>query len=112
MQSMYGTSGSSTYQTQINTLQAAKAIGTTLIAVTGVGPIRALANVMILAPLKNKVYDYLASAMNPQSPDVVHDKYTESILAEVMSSQQTESKRESAPRFIRPKKKKDLRYRD
>jgi hypothetical protein len=108
---MYGSSGSSTYQTQINTLQAAQAVGTTLIAVTGVGPVRALFNVMIVAPLKNKVYDYLGSKMNPQSPDVVHDKYSESILAEVMSSQQTESKRESAPRFIRPKKKKDLRYR-
>ena len=46
--------------------------------------------------------------MNPQTPDVVVDKYTESILAEVMSSQQTESKLESAPRFIRPKKKERL----
>jgi hypothetical protein len=39
---------------------------------------------------------------------IVYDPYTESILAEVESSQQTESKLESAPRFIRPKKNKRL----
>jgi len=52
----------------------------------------------------------VSDAMNPQTPDITYDKYTESILAEVMSSQQTESKLESAPRFIRPKKKKKLLY--
>lgn len=52
----------------------------------------------------------ISDAMNSQTPDVTYDKYTESILAEVMSSQQTESKLESAPRFIRPKKKKKLLY--
>jgi hypothetical protein len=50
----------------------------------------------------------VAESMAEQSRNVTYDKYTESILAEVMSSQQTESKLESAPRFIRPKKKKRL----
>jgi len=44
------------------------------------------------------------------SLDITYDPYIESILAEVESSQQTESKLESAPRFIRPKKKKKLLY--
>lgn len=52
----------------------------------------------------------ISDAVNPQTPDVTYDKYTESILAEVMSSQQSESRLESAPRFIRPKKKKKLLY--
>ena len=112
MQSMYGSSGSSTYQTQINTLEAASALGLTLAHVTGVGPIRALANVMIVAPLKHKVYDYLGSKLDPQGPDIVHDKYSESILAEAMSYQQPKRRHESAPTFIRPKKKKVLVYRN
>ena len=111
IQSMYGSSGSTTYQTQINTGEAAKALVFAVSSVSGVGPIRAVANMMIIAPLKHKVYDYLGSRMDPQTPSVVHDKYSESILAEVVSSQQTESKLESAPRFIRPKKKKKLLYR-
>ena len=52
----------------------------------------------------------VSDAMNSQTPDVTYDPYTESILAEMMSSQQIESRRESAPRFIRPKKKKKLLY--
>ncbi len=39
------------------------------------------------------------------SLNVTYDPYIESILAEVMSSQQTERKLESAPKFIRPKKR-------
>ena len=49
-----------------------------------------------------------AEGMAELDLSVTYDPYTESILAEVMSSQQTESKLESAPRFIRPKKKKKL----
>ena len=50
----------------------------------------------------------VAESMSEQSAYVTYDKYTESILVEVMSSQQTESRLESAPRFIRPKKKERL----
>lgn len=53
----------------------------------------------------------IAEAMAEQDLSVTYDPYTESILAEVMSSQQTESKLVSAPSFIRPKKKKKLLYR-
>jgi len=52
----------------------------------------------------------VSDAMNEQTPDVTYDLYTESILAEVMSSQPTESKLELTPRFIRPKKKKKIIY--
>jgi len=55
-------------------------------------------------------HEIIHDAMNSQTPDVVYDKYTMSILAEAMSYQQPKSKRESAPRFIRPKKKKELLY--
>ena len=62
-------------------------------------------------PSHNAVPDSIVNdAKNEQTPDVVYDPYTESILAEMMSSQQIESKRESAPRFIRPKKKKKIIY--
>ena len=64
----------------------------------------------IIQPMKYALYDYVADTLDPQTPDVAVDKYTESILAEVTSSQQTESKLESASRFIRPKKKKELLY--
>ena len=53
---------------------------------------------------------YVAERMADQGRHVTYDKYTESILAEVMSSQQTERKLESASSFIRPKKKKKLLY--
>lgn len=53
---------------------------------------------------------YVAERMAEQSRSITYDKYTESILAEAMSYQQPKSKRESAPRFIRPKKKKELLY--
>ena len=49
---------------------------------------------------------YVSERMGEISKDITYDKYTESILAEAMSYQQPKSKRESAPRFIRPKKKK------
>ena len=62
----------------------------------------------IIQPLQHAVMDYVGDKFNSQTPDVTYDPYTESILAEVMSSQQTESKLESAPRFIRPKRKKRL----
>ena len=52
----------------------------------------------------------VSDAMNEQTVDVTYDKYTESILAEIKSSQQIESKLESAPSFIRPKKKKKSLY--
>lgn len=68
------------------------------------------ANAFIIQPLKYALYDYVADKLDPQTPDVVVDMITESILAEVKSSQQTESKPESAPSFIRPKKKKKLLY--
>lgn len=51
---------------------------------------------------------YVAERMAEKDRHVIYDKYTESILAEVMSSQQTESKLESAPSFIRRKKRKQL----
>lgn len=51
-------------------------------------------------------------AVNPHTPDVVYDKYTMSILAEAMSSQQPKSKPESAHRFIRPKSKDKLLYKN
>lgn len=80
------------------------------------------ARVISLHPLGRQIlmrYDIMvgdlkgdvAEGMAEESRFVTYDKYTESILAEVMSSQQTESKLESAPRFIRPKKKKKLLYR-
>ena len=52
----------------------------------------------------------VAERMSEQSAHITYDKYTESILAEIQSSQQIESKLESAPRFIRPKKKKEIMY--
>lgn len=55
--------------------------------------------------------EIMRDAENPQSPDIVYDKYTMSILAEAMSYQLPKSKRESASKFIRPKKKKELLYR-
>jgi len=74
------------------------------------GPLALTVRIFVYQPLKYALMDYLGDKMNPQTPDVTVDKYTESILAEVMSSQQTESKLESAPRFIRPKKKEKLLY--
>ena len=53
---------------------------------------------------------YVAERMAEKSKSITYDKYTESILAEAMSYQQPKSKRESAPRFIRPKKKKERLY--
>jgi len=64
----------------------------------------------IIQPLKYALYDYVADKLDPQTPDVVVDIITESILEEVVSSQQAESNLESAPRFIRPKKKKKIIY--
>jgi len=64
----------------------------------------------LIQPLQSAVMDYVGDKLNPQTPDVTYDLYTESILAEVESSQQTESRLESAPSFIRPKKKKKLLY--
>jgi hypothetical protein len=52
----------------------------------------------------------VAESMSEQSAYITYDKYTESILAEMMSSQQIESRLESAPRFIRPKKKEKIIY--
>ncbi len=69
-----------------------------------------MVHAFIIQPLKYAVVDYVGDKLNSQTPDVTYDQYTESILAEVMSSQQTESKLESASRFIRPKKKKKLLY--
>lgn len=74
------------------------------------GPIALTLRIFLYQPLKYALIDYLGDKMNSQTPDVIVDKYTESILAEVMSSQQTESRLESAPRFIRPKKKEELLY--
>lgn len=53
---------------------------------------------------------YVSERMAEQSKHITYDKYTESILAEAMSSQQPKSKRVSASRFIRPKKKKSSVY--
>ena len=53
---------------------------------------------------------YVAERMAETSRHITYDKYTESILAEAMSSQQPKSKPVSAPRFIRPKKKKKSLY--
>lgn len=53
---------------------------------------------------------YVSERMSEISNHITYDKYTESILAEAMSSQQPKSKLESAPRFIRPKRKKKLLY--
>lgn len=84
--------------------------GLSLVTAFGGGPITLVGKVFVVQPLKHMVYDYLGNKLDPQSHDVVYDKCTESILAEVMSSQQTESRRESAPRFIRPKKRKKIIY--
>ena len=54
---------------------------------------------------------YVSERMAEMSKHITYDKYTESILAEAMSSQQPKSKRESASKFIRSKKKKELLYR-
>lgn len=54
---------------------------------------------------------YVSERMAEQGRHITYDKYTESILAEAMSSQQPKGKRESAPRFIRPKKRTSLSYR-
>ena len=89
--------------TKANAMRAAGAVT----AFAG-GPLALTVRLFLYQPLKYALIDYLGDKMNPQTPDVVVDKYTESILAEVMSSQQTESKLGSAPSFIRPKKKELL----
>ena len=53
----------------------------------------------------------IAEGLAQESLNITYDPYTESILAEAMSSQQPKSRRESASKFIRPKKKKELLYR-
>lgn len=55
--------------------------------------------------------EIIRDAENPQTPDIVYDKYTMSILAEAKSYQQPKSKRESA-QFIRPKKRKKKSYKN
>ena len=52
----------------------------------------------------------MAEGLAEEQLGITYDPYTESILAEVESSQQTERKLESASSFIRPKKKKKLLY--
>ncbi|AXF52221.1 MAG: hypothetical protein [Circular genetic element sp.] len=64
----------------------------------------------ILQPLKYALIDYIGDKMDPQTPGVTYDRMTESIVAEVMSYQQPKSKLQSAPKFIRPKKKKKIIY--
>lgn len=49
---------------------------------------------------------YVAERMAEESHDVTYDEYTESILTEDESSQQSERKLESASKFIRPKKRR------
>jgi len=83
-----------------------RAVSLTAKASGGIVPFMVYA--FIIQPLQHAVMDYVGDKLNSQTPDVTYPTYTESILAEVMSSQQTESKLESAPRFIRPKKKKRL----
>ncbi len=79
--------------------------GTLALKSTG-GILPFMVHAFLIQPLQSAVMDYVGDKISSQTPDVTYDPYTESILAEVMSSQQTESKLESAPRFIRPKKKK------
>ncbi|MBA7543199.1 hypothetical protein ES705_35529 [subsurface metagenome] len=59
----------------------------------------------ILQPLKYALIDYVSQKIDPQTSNVVFDKYTESIVAEALSYQQPKSKLQSASKFIRPKKK-------
>ena len=111
MQTMYGGSSVDISHhinkpiTKANAMRAAS----TVTAFAG-GPLSLTVRLFLMQPLKYAVYDYVGDVFNSQTPDVKVDLYTESILAEVMSSQQTESKLESAPRFIRPKKRKKLLY--
>ena len=76
---------------------------------------RAITRFLTLAEIGAKLQPYyhkgdMAEGMAEESLGITYDPYTESILAEVESSQQTESRLESAPSFIRPKKKKELLY--
>ncbi|MBA7543187.1 hypothetical protein ES705_35517 [subsurface metagenome] len=72
------------------------------------GPGAIALKLFIVQPLKHALYDYIGDKLNSQTPVVTYDKYTESIVAEVMSYQQPKSKLQSALKFIRPKKKKKL----
>lgn len=58
----------------------------------------------ILQPLKYALIDYVSQKIDPQTSNVVFDKYTESIVAEALSYQQPKSKLQSARQLIRPKK--------
>ena len=53
---------------------------------------------------------YVSERMAEISKHITYDKYTESILAEAKSYQQPKRKLESAPRFIRPKRKTSSLY--
>jgi len=109
IQSMYGPSSvdiSQHINKPITKENAMRAVGT--VSAFAGGPLSLTLRLFLYQPLKYALIDYLGDKVNSQTPDVVVDKYTESILAEVMSSQQTERKLESAPRFIRPKKKERL----
>jgi hypothetical protein len=46
---------------------------------------------------------YIADRANPQTPHIVYDPYTESILAEAMSYQPPQSKLESAHQITKPR---------
>ena len=109
MNQMYGSTSVDISQHINQPLERSNVLrGVSLVAKASGGIVPFMAYAFIIQPLQHAVMDYVGDKINSQTPDVTYDVYTESILAEVMSSQQTESKLESAPRFIRPKRKKRL----
>ena len=68
------------------------------------GPLAIVVKVFILQPLKHALIDYVGDKMNPQTPGVTYDRFTESIVAEALSYQEPKSKLQSARKLIRPKK--------
>lgn len=70
------------------------------------GPAAIAVKIFILQPLKHALIDYVGDKINSQTPGVTYDRFTESIVAEVMSYQEPKSRQQSASKFIRPKKKK------
>lgn len=78
--------------------------GADMAATFTAGPLAILTRAFILQPLKYALYDYMGDRMNRQTPGVVHDPYTESILVEAMSYQLPQSKPELAPKITGPKK--------
>lgn len=74
------------------------------------GPAAIAVKIFILQPLQHALIDYVGDKLNPQTPDVTYDQYTESIVDEVMSYQEPQSNSQSARKFIRPKKKEKIIY--